>query len=178
MSFAASFFFHTGSTVHRPPRKESKGNRARFLFAGSRVEVFRRRGKRNPRLLNDSLVTFCSYRKSPCGAYRSWTLQRIHCKLPQFGPAPAAHIPPCPPLRPVIYFSPKGRALLAPSLAALVTSACKVCRVLGLLFCLFAPPPPRPPLTCSAPPPTRRTSPSKAHSPAPPRSRPVSPAAP
>ena len=52
------------------PWRESKGNRARFLFGGSRVEVFRRRGKRNPRLLNDSLVTFCSHRKLPRGARR------------------------------------------------------------------------------------------------------------
>ena len=62
------------------PRRESKGNRARFLFGGSRVEVFRRRGNRNPRLLNDSLVTFCSYRKLPRGATRSRSLQTIPIK--------------------------------------------------------------------------------------------------
>ena len=64
------------------PRRESKGNRARFLFGGSRVEVFRRRGKRNPRLLNDSLVTFCSHRKSPCGAFRSWFQQKFSFRTP------------------------------------------------------------------------------------------------
>ena len=114
---------------HPPLSPEgSKGNRARFLFAGSRVEVFRRRGKRNPRLLNDSLVTFCSHRKSPCGAYRSLTLhplrqegrtpaerpaashrKRLIEKLPQFTPRPPHTFPtprvnsPCPSPRPVIY---------------------------------------------------------------------------
>ena len=40
------------------------------------MEVFRRRGKRNPRLLNDSLVTFCSHRKLPRGATGSATLRK------------------------------------------------------------------------------------------------------
>ena len=72
------------------PWKESKGNRARFLLGGSRVEVFRRRGKRNPRLLNDSLVTFCSHRKLPCGAYRSWTLQKFYSEHPSPAARPCA----------------------------------------------------------------------------------------
>ena len=62
------------------PRRESKGNRARFLFGGSRVEVFRRRGKRNPRLLNVSLVTFSTSRKSPHGVTGSSILQKSHIK--------------------------------------------------------------------------------------------------
>ena len=73
------------------PWKESKGNRARFLFAGSRVEVFRRRGKRNPRLLNVSLVTFSTPRKSPHGVTGSRSLQMSQAKpatLPQ-NPGPA-----------------------------------------------------------------------------------------
>ena len=68
------------------PWRESKGNRARFLFGGSRVEVFRRRGKRNPRLLNDSLVTFCSHRKSPRGATGSETLRKFYLELPAPSP--------------------------------------------------------------------------------------------
>ena len=40
------------------------------------MEVFRRRGKRNPRLLNASLVTFSAPRKSPRGATGSETLQK------------------------------------------------------------------------------------------------------
>ena len=72
------------------PWRESKGNRARFLFGGLRVEVFRRRGKRNPRLLNDSLVTFCSHRKSPRGATGSWSLRKLVLKplCPLFSPRP------------------------------------------------------------------------------------------
>ena len=62
------------------PRRESKGNRARFLFGGSRVEVFRRRGKRNPRLLNVSLVTFSTSRKSPHGVTGSSILQKVISK--------------------------------------------------------------------------------------------------
>ncbi len=71
------------------PRKASKGNRARFLFGGSRVEVFRRRGKRNPRLLNDSLVTFCSHRKSPHGVAGSETLLKGSPSTPAPGRTPA-----------------------------------------------------------------------------------------
>ena len=79
------------------PRRASKGNRARFLFGGSRVEVFRRRGKRNPRLLNDSLVTFCSHRKSPHGVAGSETLRKGSPRTlaPGRAPAPAPFIYTC-----------------------------------------------------------------------------------
>ena len=77
------------------PWKESKGNRARFLFAGSRVEVFRRRGKRNPRLLNVSLVTFSTPRKSPHGVTGSSILPKVISKsAASIGrtPAPAVYL--------------------------------------------------------------------------------------
>ena len=78
------------------PRRESKGNRARFLFGGSRVEVFRRRGKRNPRLLNVSLVTFSTSRKSPHGVTGSSILQKVISKS-------AAWLGQTPALTPSIY---------------------------------------------------------------------------
>ena len=77
------------------PRRESKGNRARFLFGGSRVEVFRRRGKRNPRLLNVSLVTFSTSRKSPHGVTGSSILPKVISKsAASIGrtPAPAVYL--------------------------------------------------------------------------------------
>ncbi len=48
-----------------------------------RVRVHRERGSRNTLSLCDSLVTFCSHRKSPCGAYRSWLLRKAISKTPQ-----------------------------------------------------------------------------------------------
>ena len=85
-----------GSPKLCPPWRESKGNRARFLFGGSRVEVFRRRGKRNPRLLNDSLVTFCSHRKSPRGATGSATLRKTVSQTLQCPVHGASHASPPP----------------------------------------------------------------------------------
>ena len=70
------------------PWKESKGNRARFLFAGSRVEGFRRRGKRNPRLLNVSLVTFSTPRKSPHRVTGSRSLQMSQARPPHYRKTP------------------------------------------------------------------------------------------
>ncbi len=58
------------------PWRESKGNRARFLFGGSRVGIQKGRGKRNPRPFCDSLHTFCSYRKYAHGVTRSETLRK------------------------------------------------------------------------------------------------------
>ena len=43
-----------------------------------RVRVHRERGSRNPLSLCDSLVTFCSHRKSPCGAYRIGFSKNFH----------------------------------------------------------------------------------------------------
>ena len=58
------------------PWRESKGNRARFLFGGSRVGIQKGRGKRNPRPFCDSLHTFCSHRKYARGATGSATLRK------------------------------------------------------------------------------------------------------
>ena len=58
------------------PWRESKGNRARFLFGGSRVGFQKGRGKRNPRPFCDSLHTFCSHRKYARGATGSATLRK------------------------------------------------------------------------------------------------------
>ena len=56
--------------------RESKGNRARFLFGGSRVGFQKGRGNRNPRPFCDSLHTFCSHRKYARGATGSATLRK------------------------------------------------------------------------------------------------------
>ena len=64
------------------PWRESKGNRARFLFGGSRVGIQKGRGKRNPRPFCDSLHTFCSYRKYAHGAASSETLLKAYQKHP------------------------------------------------------------------------------------------------
>ncbi len=71
------------------PWRESKGNRARFLFGGSRVGFQKGRGKRNPRPFCDSLHTFCSYRKYAHGVTSSRSLQNNYTERHSIEESPA-----------------------------------------------------------------------------------------